>query len=66
MLPNLPLKGSWRALALAADISPLIRAGDQRQNLIMRALILKVLIGVAIGLIIIGVFILFAHSTTPV
>lgn len=66
MLPNFPPKRSWGALALAADASPLIRADDQRQNLTMRALIVKLLIGVAIGLIIIGVFIIFAHSSTPV
>jgi hypothetical protein len=32
----------------------------------MRALIIKVLIGVAIGLAVILVFVLLAHSTTPV
>jgi hypothetical protein len=32
----------------------------------MRAFILKLLIGVAIGLIVIAVFILFGHPSTPV
>lgn len=32
----------------------------------MRALIIKVLIGVVIGLLVILVFVLFAHPTTPV
>jgi hypothetical protein len=32
----------------------------------MRALMMKVLIGIIIGLAVILVFVLFAHSTTPV
>jgi hypothetical protein len=39
---------------------------SDRQNLTMRALIIKVLIGIAIGIAIILVFVLFAHSSTPV
>ena len=39
---------------------------SDRQNLSMRALIIKVLIGIAIGIAIILVFVLFAHSSTPV
>jgi hypothetical protein len=48
-----------RLLSLAA--APL-----KGQNRPMRALILKVLLGIAIGLIVIAVFILFGHTVTPV
>jgi hypothetical protein len=39
---------------------------SDRQNLTMRALIIKVLIGIVMGIAIILVFVLFAHSSTPV
>jgi hypothetical protein len=48
-----------RLLSLAA--APL-----KGQNRPMRALILKVLLGIAIGLIVIAIFILFGHTVTPV
>ena len=41
-------------------------AGHEDHNLTMKVLILKVLLGVAIGIAIIGVFVLFGHSATPV
>src|ERR1019366_1611049 len=36
------------------------------QNIAMRVLIIKVLIGIALGIAIILVFVLFGHSSTPV
>jgi hypothetical protein len=78
--PNGALRGQNRKVLIGAarSIGPALRPGtlsrngfvalpaSDRQNLTMRALIIKVLIGIAIGVAIILVFVLFAHSTTPV
>ena len=52
---------SWGGNSFAP---PPTAAADQ--NLSMRALIIKVLIGIVMGIAIILVFVLFAHSSTPV
>jgi hypothetical protein len=38
----------------------------ERQNLTMKVSLIKMLIGVAIGLAIVLIFVVFGHSTTPV
>ena len=67
---RLPAQGISFAIRFLLDGSTLHRCQRhslaEGQNLTMRAFILKLLIGVAIGLIVIAIFIVFGHSTTPV
>jgi len=67
---KLPAPATSFAIRFFVDGSTLHRCQRhclaEGQNLTMRAFILKLLIGVAIGLMVIAIFIVFGHSTTPV